>query len=270
MNITESLHHHAGVEVEILLGHILHKPKEFLYTHPDKNLTTAQEKKLRELIRRRKKGEPIAYLLGYKDFYGLRFTVTKDTLIPRPETEWVVEHILHSGMNANSRVLDLGTGSGCIGVSIKKYAPKMRVTAADVSEKALAVAKTNARLHKTSLQFVKSNLLSNLQRTPFDTIVANLPYGWGAWKNNSSQESKAIRFEPKLALFTKEEGLYLYRLLLEQINELPHKPHTVFLEFDPRQKKKLAKLIKDTLPKSKRTFHKDLAGLWRYVEITLS
>lgn len=255
---------------DILLGHALRKTKEFLYAHPEIKLSEKQLKTFKALVARRKKGEPIAYLLEYKDFFGLKFKVTKDTLVPRPETEWVVEHILHQKLSNKTSILDLGTGSGCIAISIKKNSPKLSVTASDVSEKALLVAKQNARTHKTKVDFIHSNLLSNLPSKHFDIIVANLPYGWSEWKNNSSIEAKSLKFEPKLALFTKEQGLYLYRLLLQQISKLKTQPNTIYLEFDPRQKAKLAKLIKTILPKAKIIFHKDLAGLWRYAEIKKS
>ncbi len=254
-------------DTDILLGHALRKTKEFLYTHPDAKLTAKQFKTFKALAARRKKGEPIAYLLGYKDFFGLRFKVTIDTLVPRPETEWVVEHILHQKLPKSTSILDLGTGSGCIAISIKNSAPKLAVIASDISKKALIIAKQNSRTHKAKIDFVHSDLLSNLSTKHFDIIIANLPYGWSEWKKNSSIEAKSLKFEPQLALFTKENGLFLYRLLLQQVSKLGTQPNAIYLEFDPRQKAKLAKLIKTALPKAKTTFHKDLAGLWRYVEI---
>lgn len=257
-------------ETEILLGHAMRKTKEFLYTHPETKLTAKQLKTFKALVARRKKGEPVAYLLGYKDFFGLPFKVNQNTLVPRPETEWVVEHILNQKLLKKTSILDLGTGSGCIAISIKKNAPKLTVTASDISTKALLIAKQNARTHKTKVNLVHSDLLSNLSNKHFDIIIANLPYGWSEWKSNSSTDAKSLKFEPQLALFTKEDGLYLYRLLLQQVSKLAKQPSTIYLELDPRQKIKLTKLIKTTLPKAKITFHKDLAGLWRYAEIKKS
>ncbi|MCC7356528.1 MAG: peptide chain release factor N(5)-glutamine methyltransferase [Candidatus Doudnabacteria bacterium] len=267
MTIQETLSLYSDAESDLLLSFVLKKSRDFLYIHPEKKLTTKQLKAFKSLVARRKKGEPVAYLLRYKDFFGLKFKVTKDTLVPRPETEWVVDHILNQKLSNNTSILDLGTGSGCIAISIKKNTPKLSVTASDVSKKALLVAKQNARSHKTKINFVHSNLLSNLSNKHFDIIIANLPYGWNVWKNNSSIEAKSLKFEPQLALFTKENGLYLYRLLLQQVSKLKKQPSVIYLEFDPRQKTKLAKLIKTILPKAKTIFHKDLAGLWRYVEI---
>lgn len=269
MTISQTLQVYKNTDTDLILEHVLKKPKEFLYTHPEKQLTASQLKTFKALVARRKKGEPVAYLLGYKDFFGLRFEVNKDTLVPRPETEWVVEHVLKQKLPRGTKILDLGTGSGCIAISLKKNAPKLSVTAADLSKKALLVAKRNAQTHKTKIDFVHSDLLSNLSKKYFDIIIANLPYGWNDWKNNSSIEAKSLKFEPKLALFTKENGLFLYRLLLHQISKLQTQPSVIYLEFDPRQKSQLTQLILKTLPQAKLKFHKDLAKLWRYVEISL-
>jgi release factor glutamine methyltransferase len=269
MTIQEAIIANTKIEADLILEHILKRPKEFLYMRPETKLTIKQLKAFKALVARRKKGEPVAYLLGYKDFFGLRFKVTKDVLIPRPETEWVVEHILNQKLSNKTSILDLGTGSGCIAISIKKHAPKLSVTASDVSKKALLVAKHNARAHKTKLNFVHSNLLTNLSNKHFNIIVANLPYGWDVWKKNSSIEAKSLKFEPQRALFTKENGLYLYRLLLQQISKRKNKSIKIFLEFDPRQNSSIQKLIKTALPQAKIKMHRDLANLWRYVEISM-
>lgn len=276
MRINEILKKYTKVEIEILLAHVLNKPKEFLYMEPAYKLSASKLISLRKLIKRREKGEPIAYILGYKEFLGLRFKVNKNVLVPRPETELLVESIKlkveSMGQNNPVRILDVGTGSGAIAVSLANQVQgarlKVQISASDVSQNALAVAKENAKLHKVKIKFIKSSLLQNIKED-FDIIVANLPYGWKAWKNNSSIATKGLKFEPQVALFTEENGLKLIRELLEQIPKETIKPKLVYLEFDPRQKQDLAKLIKRTLPSSKATFYKDYAKMWRFVEITL-
>lgn len=247
--------------------------------HPEVKLSAYQLVRLSALIKRRKMGEPVAYLLRYKDFYGMRFRVNKDVLIPRPETEDIIGVILdevknlgHAAQN-DITILDVGTGSGCIAVALanqlisKSVNQPIRVFASDVSARALAVARANAKANRAQVTFIKSDLLDNIKFTP-DVIVANLPYGWGEWKNNSTAETKGLKFEPKSALFTKENGLYLIRKLLEQVAGRDTKPKRIYLEFDPRQKTELQKLIRRILPHSKTVFHKDFRKLWRYAEIS--
>jgi methylase of polypeptide subunit release factors len=143
-----------------------------------------------------------------------------------------------------------------------------------VSVQVLKVAKENAKAHSHTstyqsgkIKFIKSDLLKNV-RGEFDVIVANLPYGWQAWKNNSSTATIGLKYEPSIALFTQEKGLNLIRQLLQQIANLKYKPKAVYLEFDPRQKTSLTKLIKKHLPSWEVRFYKDFGNLWRFCEIT--
>lgn len=271
MTVSQALALSKSAETELLLGHTMRKPKEFLYMNPEKTLTVSQEKKFKSLMSRRSKGEPIAYVVGYKYFYGLKFKVTKHTLIPRPETEWIVEHLaklVGSNDLAMSNLLDLGTGSGCIAITLKKYFPEIKVTASDVSAKALQVAKQNAASHHAKIDFIRSDLLTNFTQINFDIIIANLPYLDSAWKNNS-QESRGLTFEPAQALFTKEKGLYLYRKLLVQISQSSKQPRKIYLEIDPRQKVTAIELVKKVFPEALVTVHKDLGKRWRYIEADL-
>jgi len=307
MTIKEVLKKYNKVEIELLLAHILKKPKEFLYLHPEHKLTNKQFRNLVKYIRRREKGEPIAYILGCKDFMGLRLKVNKHTLIPRPETEEMVERLLavipevlsaserlsgiqqgrltgsrlsqSLGWDDTLRILDVGTGSGCIAISVSYFLKKtmwekytnvkkthITVLASDVSIAALKVARANAKANKVKIKFIKSDLLTNVKGN-FDIIVANLPYGWLKWKNNTSAETLGLKFEPKEALFTKENGLFEIRRLLEQISSLKYQPKFIYLEFDPRQKPELSKLIKKILPGYRAEFFKDLNNFWRFVKI---
>ena len=291
MSISDILKKYHKIEIELLLGHVLRKSKEFVFLHPETRLTARQLKILASLIARRKKGEPVAYILGYKDFYGLKFRVNKDVLVPRPETEMVVDLVKRLAGTALEpsagsersqlaerprpfptarpiRILDLGTGSGNIIISLAKVlGSKAEYFASDISEKALRVARQNARTHKAKVKFYHSDILENVRVSP-DIIIANLPYGWKAWKRQSSAETAGLKFEPQEALFTGENGLHLYRRLLEQVAVKNNPPKFAYLEFDPRQKAALARLIKKTLPGSKAEFFRDYAGRWRYAGIT--
>jgi release factor glutamine methyltransferase len=274
LKIQKILKKYSSVETELLLSHVLGKSREFLYMESARQLSVGQLVSLQKLIKRRENGEPVAYILGYKDFYGLRFKVNKSVLIPRPETEWVVERKVESEkLKVKSkalRVLDVGTGSGCIAISIAKQlsADSCQLTASDVSAAALKVAKQNAKLHKVKIKFVKSDLLKNI-KGDFDIIIANLPYGWHGVKNRFSSVKDGLKFEPQRALYTKEKGLFEIRRLLEQITQKKQQPKLVYLEFDPRQKADLQSLIKKYLPKGKVKFYKDFNNFWRYAEIKI-
>ncbi len=211
--ISKILNTYKNIEIELLLSHVLKTTKEFLFMHGEKELTRNQEAKLARMINRRLKGEPVAYILGYKDFLGYRFKVNKHVLIPRPETEELVELVLDritcpplaspSGEGRrenlespvrrsfseggrikdlkNISVLDMGTGSGCIAIAVVKviFAQRKddlcRVVATDISTQALTVAKVNANAHKVKIKFIHSDLFGNIPGK-FDIIVANLPY----------------------------------------------------------------------------------------------
>lgn len=296
MTIKQILAKYKDLEIEILLSAVLSKPREFLYLNGENRLTRRQIDRLTRMVKQRLKGEPIAYVVGYKDFMGLRVKVNKHTLIPRPETEEMVERVLNvvqgrallSGRQATGlrykgtmKVLDVGTGTGCIAISLAKYLKisniQYQISASDISLQALKNARQNAKkilgknFHTTEyrsilplrVKFIKSDLLENVKGN-FDVIVANLPYvpdtDYKKLKNN-------LKFEPKNAIFAKENGLEIIVKLLNQIASLKYQPKFIYLEFDPRQKIELSKLIKKTLPFYKAEFFKDLNNFWRFVEI---
>lgn len=243
MTLREILKKYSAIEIEILLEHVLKKPKEFLFMHPETKLTAAQLVKLDGYIKRRIKGEPIAYLVGYKYFYGLKFKVTKDTLIPRPETEWLVDQVIKLG--AGKKILDMGTGSGCIAISIAKNI-KTHIHAADISSGALSIAKQNAKLHHAKVMFFKSNLFSNLPYK-YDFIIANLPYvpvaDYKKLKGN-------LKHEPKSALTDgTKTGDKIISNFLKQAKDHLNPGGKIFLEIDPSQIKAFvgypAKIYKD-------------------------
>jgi len=250
----------SPLDAEIILSFIVKKPKEFLYTYPEYKLTINQIKKFKNLVIRRSKGEPVAYLTNHKEFYGLDFYINKNILIPRPETETLIEEIIKNEKNKKLIITDIGTGSGCIAITLAKFLPKAKIYATDICKKALSVASKNAKIHNVKINFIQGNLLEPLKNKKIDIVVANLPYGWKEWKNNSSTETSGLKFEPQKALFTKEGGLFLYLQLFSQLAKRKQKPKSIYGEFDPRQKKDLQKIIKKYLPEYKVKIKKDLAG----------
>src|SRR3989344_1910703 len=270
-----------GLDAEVLLSQILKKDKAWLFANANNNLTIKQLNKFRNLIRKRANHWPVAYLTGHKEFFGLDFKVNPDVLIPRPETELLVELALNRISNRESRIeniIDVGTGSGCIVIAIAKNVKNQNIKfyATDVSNAVLKIAKQNAKRHGVGkkIKFFKGNLLGPILNSKFDIrdslIIANLPYGWNQWKNNTSADTAGLKFEPQRALFTKESGLYHIRRLFEQAAKFKIRNSTLLIEFDPRQKQKLLSLTKKYFPKAKFKFHRDLSTKFRVLEISNS
>lgn len=302
------------LDVEVMFAHALGKTREHVLAHPEIKLSRNQELKIKNYVARRAKHEPIAYITGHKEFYGLEFKVTRDTLIPRPETEMLVElaarDVEQGTWNKDKKIniIDVGTGSGNIIISLKKNlnsnchssvngnpVAKLKVSTLDsrlrgndyyslfgldISKRALRVAKYNAKKNKVGnkIKFIKSDLLNcflknNSAIKQFNNliIVANLPYLSKKIYNTTSSDVK--NFEPKLALLSKDEGLYYYEKLFKQIKIMLTNYEslvTLIIEFSPEQKVKLQKLAKKYFPKTRLKFQKDLAGKWRVCDLRIT
>ena len=272
MTIKQVLKQFPEAETELLLGHVLKQSKEFLYLYPTQALTKSQELKLQKMMMARRSGWPIAYLLGYKDFYGLHFKVNRSTLIPRPESEWLVDRSLKildsqrfraARSNSNYKILDIGTGSGCLAISIKKNHPKSIITAVDISSKALVVAKQNAATYRVNIKFKKQNLLQG-DKTKYDLIIANLPY---VPKKDYQKLRANLRFEPKGALVDPKQDFHLYKQLLTDIQSHLTTKGAVLLEIDPSMKPLLENYCKKNMPQVKLIFTRDYHKFWRFCQI---
>jgi release factor glutamine methyltransferase len=189
---------------------------------------------IKEIIKQRKKNIPLAYVLGYQNFFGYNFFVNENTLIPRVETERLIEHIQERECSHKQKILDLGCGSGCIGITLSLLFPNWEITLSDISKDALKVAKYNAKLHKKSLLFLESNLLENISSS-FDIIVANLPYLPETWKHPSTEK------EPDLALYSGKDGLSLLQKLSKELQK--NLPFVLYVEADASQISKLKTLF---------------------------
>lgn len=197
----------AGLEANILLGHALKKSRAYLLAHPEVELDDASLATFTTLLNRRLNGEPIAYILGQREFYGLEFRVTPDVLIPRPETELLVDLALaRIPADSAQRILDLGTGSGAIALSIAKQRPLAQITAVDKSPSAIDVAKRNAtQLGCSNVSFIESDWFTALDTaTSFDLIVSNPPYIAAADPHLIQGDVKS---EPRAALVSGIDGL---------------------------------------------------------------
>ncbi len=193
------------LDADLLLAHALERDRSYLHAYPEATLNEAQRRHFDNLVQRRAQGEPLAYILGFKEFWSLKLRVTQDVLIPRPETELLVELALaRITERAEWKVADLGTGSGAIALAIAKERPRSRVTATDISETPLAVAADNAQqLGITNIRFLAGDWFAPL-RGRFHLIVSNPPY---VEAEDPHLRNPALRFEPRQALISAERGL---------------------------------------------------------------
>lgn len=204
----------AKLDSELLLSFVLNKPRTYLHTWPDVTLADEELSKFNRLLERRTNGEPIAHILGERGFWSLNLNVTADTLIPRPDTEQLVELALEIiPQQAQWKILDLGTGTGAIALSLAKEKPSCFITATDQSIKALEVAKQNAEKNQISnIEFIQSDWFSELENQQFDMIVSNPPY---IKENDPHLNQGDVRFEPLSALTSGADGLDDIRVIIK-------------------------------------------------------
>lgn len=202
---------------ETLLMHVLGRDRAYIIAHPEAALADEQAARFREAVSRRAAGEPLQYITGHQEFWGLDFIVTPAALIPRPETEHLVEAAVakvRALKLERPRILDVGTGSGCIALAVKKELPQADVHAVDISWQALEVAQKNAERLGLYVEFGQSDLLSDFRGTKFDLILSNPPYvGRSEWE----KVQKEVReHEPEVAVFAGERGIEIYRRLVPE------------------------------------------------------
>lgn len=264
----------ARLDASVLLAHVMGIKRENLLLEAEKRLTAQQYKNYDTLITRRAKSEPIAYIIGKKEFWSLDFAVTRDTLIPRPDSELLIEEALKIAKNMaserirpltllNIEVLDIGTGTGCLLIALLKELRKARGLGVDISESALKVARKNARFHEIDnrAQFRKSRWHYNAKGT-FDLIISNPPYIAKHDLNNLMKD--ILDYEPALALASGVDGMDSYRMISKNIKSKINKGGYVLCEVGKGQAKKVAKILQDaglTLEGIKN----DLAGIPRCV-----
>ncbi len=222
------------LDAELLLSHVLGVTKSWLIAHGDDSLTKQQYEAFAVLCAQRALHQPVAYLTGRKEFYGRSFGVTPKVLIPRPETEALIDTLKRQALAG--RILDVGTGSGALGITLKLEDPGCSMTVSDVSEHALAVARANASaLGAKPIRYVQSDLLehwlSHGKPKPFDVIVSNLPYVDRGWDDTSPE----LTHEPALALYAEDGGLALIKRLIDQAPKLLVRGGHLLLEADPTQ-----------------------------------
>jgi release factor glutamine methyltransferase len=259
-------HSYTPSEAELLLGFVLNLTKAAMLAHPEQVLTNEQAAQAEILLQRRLANEPIGYIIGRKDFYGRTFKVSPDVLIPRPDSEIIIDEakkILEAKPTA--AILDIGTGSGCLIITVAlETGNKLSYTGIDISAEALNIATENASDLKANVTFLQSNLLNSLPVQPFDLIIANLPYLTGEQMSEPS-----IQSEPELALYGGTKGLHYYQQLLQQLPAFVTKGSVILLEIDPTQKHLLDENIKQAFPAATIEYLSDLNHKTRVVKITI-
>jgi release factor glutamine methyltransferase len=259
------------LDAEVLLAHTLNKDRTWLYTHFTAQLQADQQEQFFELVARRKQREPVAYIIGRKEFFGLEFLVNSATLIPRPETELLVETALQlTSPDDRLAIADIGTGSGCIAIALAKYLPRAALFAVDLSAEALQVARQNAGRHQVSdrLTFLLGNLLEPLP-TPVDLIVSNPPYVSQVDLKTPSTSPEVQQYEPRLALDGGDDGLALIRQLLAQAKKKLEPKGKLLVEIGSRQGMAVRQLAESCFPQADLQIRKDLAGLDRLLVVQL-
>jgi len=250
------------LEAEILLCHVLSTPRSTCYAWPDKQISVAQQHALAALRQRRCQGEPIAYLIGFKEFWSLDLKVSVDTLIPRPETELLVEAALNlMPKNQPITLIDLGTGSGAIAIAIASERPLAQIIAVDFSQAALNIAQQNAQqLNVEQIKFIHSDWFKALSpaQAQFDLIIANPPYIDAQHTNLAT-----LQYEPQQALIAAKQGLADLELIIKQSLPFLAEKGVLILEHGYDQAMAVQALLKQQGYTAIQS-HTDLAGVDRF------
>jgi len=262
----------ACIEAEFLVRHTVGVSKTQLYGEPDRTITPAEANRVLALCQRRLRHEPTAYILKHCEFYGIDFYIDQRVLVPRPETELLVEKAIEFAscyyQNKNLTIADIGTGSGIIAISLALALPKARIYATDISPASLEIAEINCRRHKVSdqVKLLQGNLLEPLPE-PVDMIVSNLPYIKDAELKMLSPE--IINFEPIVALAGGGDGLDKIRSLLAQVPDKICPGGYLLMEIGQGQAQVVTSIINNYLPESSIELIPDLSGIDRVVEVSL-
>ncbi len=253
-------------EAAILLAHTITQSREFLLTHPEVSVSLWQAIKFWGAVKKRTNHWPIAYLVGHKEFFGRDFIVSPATLIPRPDSECIIESAKNEAEHSAPLIFDIGTGSGALAITLAAEIPTARVFASDVSRAALKIAKQNAAKNEVRIEFVHGSLLTPHEKTIKRAtepvfIIANLPY----LTPTEIKTEPSLTHEPVLALAGGDDGLNLYRTLWSQIHQLrtqtkPHVPWHVWCEINPEQLQTLFSLVSSLFPTAQLCPLTDLSG----------
>ena len=264
----------ARLEAEVMVMDVMRMPRQSIFAEQESQVSEQQQQSLNAIVERRLTREPLAYILNYREFYGVNLLVNPDVLIPRPETEAMVEHALFMalmGMESRELVIaDIGTGTGAIAINLAIHLPAARIYATDAYDATLDVAAYNIRMHNVAdrVTLLKGDLLEPLPE-PVDVIAANLPY---LPTDRIPTLQPEVQWEPIAALDGGPSGIDLIGRLLQQAAAGDRiKPHgVILLELDPEQIAEARSLATNAFPDAEITVEPDLAGLGRLLVVSLS
>lgn len=257
------------IAAELLLKERLNWTKTDVMMHLNEEIPSDVKHQLLQDVSNHGSGMPVQQILGYGWFYERKFKITKDTLIPRPETEEIVDKFLReTHLDQRLSVLDIGTGSGIIGITIKKERPLFEVTATDISSRALSVAQENAATLQADVRFLAGDLTQPVKGETFDVILSNPPY----ISNDeiSYMDESVLHYEPHLALFADNDGLAIYQRLAEETPAILNPGGEILLEIGFKQGEKVQKIFQQAFPKAKVTIEKDMSGNDRLIRVKTS
>ncbi len=232
----------ARLDAEILMGMVLRRPRSYLHAHPERSLEPLEAAEFEMLVRRRFSGEPIAYITGVREFWSMPLRVNRHVLIPRPETELLVEKALaRTPDEEGTRVLDLGTGSGAVALAIARERPRAEVIAVDNSPEALRIARLNSQVLKiANVQFLESNWFDAVRGQKFNTVVSNPPY---VINRDEYLMAGDLRFEPQDALAGGDDGLECIRAIVDRAHNYIVRQGWMLLEHGADQQRAVHRLL---------------------------
>lgn len=252
-------------EKKLALAQVLNLSIPEIVLKKEQDLTQKEEKQYLKLEKKIKKGLPIQYILNKAYFYNNEFYINKNVLIPRPETEYLVEKtnklINNQFTNQSINILDIGTGSGVIAITLKMLNKNANITATDISKKALKVAQKNSEKYETEITLKQTNLYKGLKEQ-YDVIISNPPY---IEKKDKNIEEKVKKHEPHQALFAKDNGLYFYKEIIKNIKSIAKENHIIAFEIGDKQGKEITKLLQEQFPNDKIIIEKDYNNYERYI-----
>ncbi len=255
-----------ALDAQVLLAHITQKDRAWILAYPELSLSPAQEDALEKALTQLRQNVPLPYVIGHWEFFGLDFILTPNVLIPRPETEELVEYALNwLREKDNQRVLDVGTGSGCISIALARNVPDFNLVAVDRSSAALNIARQNATKHGVAeqIKFIESDLFSNVPLATFDLIIANLPY----IPSETLRTLDVYTREPSLALDGGIDGLDLIRRLLADAPRYIAPKGLILLEIDSSHGQVALEIAKNTFLKANVKLLQDLSKRDRFIRI---
>lgn len=251
----------------IILSEILNISISNIILNEEEKINKKDYLKYKRLEKRSAKGIPIQYVLNKANFLGLDFYVDKNVLIPRPETELLtitVNNLIKDTFKQKKvNILEIGTGSGAIAITLKKQNQNYKITATDISKKALKIASKNKNKHQVDIKLINTDISKGI-KDKFDVIISNPPY---IPINSNTVEEKVLKYEPHLALFAKDNGLYFYKKIIEETKDKLNTPNLIAFEIEENQAEKIEKIAKKTYRNPKIIIKKDLNNFKRYIFI---